>query len=81
MITLGIWTLATHHFTPEFGNLSDPSVFIGEEQVMVGNGKSIRISHIGDAVIHSLVRPILLKHSLVRPSNLITTYECHQTLF
>ena len=23
---------ATHHFTPKFGNLIDPCVFIGEEQ-------------------------------------------------
>ena len=26
---------ATHQFTLEFGNLSDPSMFTGEEQVMV----------------------------------------------
>ena len=45
---------ATHHFTPEFGNLTDPCVLTGDEQAMVGNGKSIRISHIGNAMISSL---------------------------
>ena len=34
---------------------------------MVGNGKSIGISHIGNAVIHSSMRPILLKHVLHTP--------------
>ena len=58
---------ATHYFTPKFGNLSDPSLFTGEEQVMVGNGKSIGISHIDNAVIHSSMRPILLKHVLHTP--------------
>ena len=34
---------------------------------MVGNGKSIGISHIGNAMISSLVKPIHLKHILHTP--------------
>ena len=34
---------------------------------MVGNGKSIGISHIGNVVIHRFVRPILLKHVFHTP--------------
>ena len=55
---------ATHHFTPKFGNLIDPCVFISEQQTMVGNGKSIGISHIGNAMIFSPLKPIHLKHVL-----------------
>ena len=55
---------ATHHFTPKFGNLIDPCVFTGEEQAMVGDGKSIGISRIGNAKISSLMKLIHLKHVL-----------------
>ena len=58
---------ATHHFTPKFGNLTDSCVFIGDEQALVGNGKLIGISHIGNAMISSPVKLIHLKHVLHIP--------------
>ena len=45
----------THCFTLEFDNLTDLCVLTGEEQDIVGNGKSIGISHIGNVMISSLV--------------------------
>ena len=58
---------ATHHFTPEFGNLTDTCVFTVDEQAMVGNGKLITISHIGNAMISSPMKPIHLKYVLHTP--------------
>ena len=53
---------ATHHFTPEFGNMIDATIFEGSEQTMVGNGKFIDISHIGNVMLSSLVKSIHLNH-------------------
>ena len=58
---------ATHHFTPEFGQLQDPSTYCGDAQAMVGNGKHIDISHIGHVLISTPVRPIKLQNVLHTP--------------
>ena len=58
---------ATHHFTPEFGQLQDPSTYCGDAQAMVGNGKHIDISHIGHVLISTPVRPIKLHNVLHTP--------------
>ena len=60
-------SVATHHFTPEFGQLQDPSTSCGDAQVMVGNGKHIGISHIGHVSIPSSIKPIILKNVLHTP--------------
>ena len=58
---------ATHHFTPEFGALMDPDAYFGLENSMVGNGKSIGISHIGNVLLPTATKPIHLHHVLHTP--------------
>ena len=58
---------ATHHFTPEFGHLQNPTAYLGDAQVMVGNGKYIGISHGGNILLFAPIKPIHLKNVLHTP--------------
>ena len=53
---------ATHHFTSDLSSRDNPLPFLGDDQVMVGNGKKIDISHIGNVMINSPIKPIKLSH-------------------
>ena len=57
----------THHFTLEFGQLQDPSTYLGDARVMVGNGKNIGISHVGHVHFSMFVKPVHLKNVLHTP--------------
>ncbi|RVW25418.1 Retrovirus-related Pol polyprotein from transposon RE1 [Vitis vinifera] len=56
---------ATSHMTSDTEGVDQPAVYSGNERVMVGNGQSLAISHIGS--ISSLVSssPLLLSNVLV----------------
>ena len=58
---------ATHHFTPEFGHMTDAMQYSSGDHALVGNDKQIGISHIGHALLHSSVKPIHLNHVLHTP--------------
>ncbi|KAI9186370.1 hypothetical protein LWI28_016581 [Acer negundo] len=48
---------AAHYFTPEFGHLMDQMEFTRNEHAMVGNDKSIGISHIGNPASQISAKP------------------------
>ena len=58
---------ATSHMTSDTEGVDQPAVYSGNERVMVGNGQSLAISHIGS--ISSLVSssPLLLSNVLAVP--------------
>ena len=58
---------ATSHMTSDTEGVDQPTVYSGNERVMVGNGQSLAISHTGS--ISSLVpsSPLLLSNVLVVP--------------
>ena len=59
----------THHFTPDYNVLEGATPFGGQEQVTVGNGKSLTISHIGHAKLPAMHSSSLtLKHILHTPA-------------
>ena len=58
---------ATHYLTPDLSSMSSPIPFHGNENVMVGNGKTINISHIGNISIPTHSRFLKLKHVLHTP--------------
>ena len=64
---------ATHHFTPELGQLQDPSTYCGDAQLMVGNGKHINISQIRHVLFPTLVKLIQLR-------NVVHTHEISKQL-
>ena len=60
---------ATHHFTPDISMIQNPTPFIGNEQVMVGNGKKIPISHSGNSLLSfSSSSPLKLNDILYAPT-------------
>ena len=58
---------ATHHFTPDITMIQYPSAYQGNEQVIVGNGKKLSISHVGHAYLPSKHKSLLLKNVLHTP--------------
>lgn len=57
-----------HHFTPDLSALDNLMPFLGDDQVMVGNGKSIDISHFGNFMINSPIKPIKLDRVFHTPA-------------
>ena len=51
---------ATHHFTLDINVLDTVTPFSGSEQVTVGNGKQLCISHLGTAKLPSSYSPPVL---------------------
>ena len=69
---------ASSHVTPEFQNLMNSSTYHGADQLHVGNGQGLNISHISNSNIilsHSSSRTLRLHDLLYVPSitkNLVT---------
>ncbi|MDV3146689.1 MAG: reverse transcriptase domain-containing protein, partial [Sweet potato little leaf phytoplasma] len=59
---------ATHHMTPDASSLCNLMPYHGGEQVTIGNGKHLPITHIGSSSIFSVSKPILLNSVLYTPS-------------
>ena len=55
---------ATHHFTPDVNMIQSPTTFQGTDQVMVGNGKKLPISHIGNSILRTSSSSLFLKNIL-----------------
>ncbi|CAA7049102.1 unnamed protein product [Microthlaspi erraticum] len=69
---------ATHHITSDLANLSLHQPYTGGEEVVVGNGSSLPITHTGSALFSSSSRPLHLNHILYVPAirkNLISVYK------
>lgn len=63
---------ATNHITTDLNNLSLQHDYKGKENIIVGNGQSLSISHTGSSLISSLEKPLLLNNILYDPE--ITNY-------
>ncbi|CAA7051267.1 unnamed protein product [Microthlaspi erraticum] len=71
-------TGATHHITSDLANLSLHQPYNGGEEVLVGNGNSLPISHTGFASIPLLAKTLSLNNVLCVPQitkNLISVYR------
>ena len=60
----GTWILEQHHLTLYLSSISSPIPFQGNENVMVGNAKTINISHIGNISIPTHSKFWKLRHVL-----------------
>ena len=59
---------ATHHITPDYNMLLNPSVYNGPDKVYVGNGEGLHISTLGLAILPNPSRPLHLNHVLHVPT-------------
>lgn len=69
---------ATHHITSDLQNLSMQSEYAGSEDVIVGNGNGISISHIGSSTVDSPSTSFTLDNILCAPlikKNLISVSQ------
>ncbi|CAA7024026.1 unnamed protein product [Microthlaspi erraticum] len=69
---------ATHHIASDLANLSLHQPYTGGEEVVVGNGSALPISHTGSTLLTSSTRPLHLNNILYVPSiqkNLISVYK------
>lgn len=60
-------TGATDHITNELDRLAVRERYNGNEQVQVGNGAGLKISHIGHSTINTAARPLFLRNILHVP--------------
>ncbi|KAH0636165.1 hypothetical protein KY290_038324 [Solanum tuberosum] len=73
---------ATHHMVQTTGNLDNPTLFKGSDSVMVGDGKRLQITHVGNKEIGTNLRlkDVLvvpkLKKKLLSVSKLASDNEC-----
>ena len=44
---------ATNHITPDIHNLMNKTEFVGQDKIMMGNGTSLNIKHIGQSSFQS----------------------------
>ncbi|KAH0635920.1 hypothetical protein KY285_035606 [Solanum tuberosum] len=69
---------ASHHVTQDLQNLSLHSKYDGSEDVMLGDGKSHKITHTGSTLLPSSSTPLNLSNVLCVPhmkKNLISVYK------
>lgn len=52
LIRISIDTEASAHTTNEAGNLTNLTPYTGSDHVMIGDGSSLHISHVGDYVTY-----------------------------
>lgn len=60
-------TGATQHMTSDNGKLIHCQPYHGSDKIMVGNGHKLKITHIGDTVLHTDKNSVKLKNVLVVP--------------
>ena len=58
---------ASHHITPNLSDIQDPSVYSRSDQLYVGNGQGIQITHTSKAYLHNQNNIFKLKDILHVP--------------
>jgi len=69
---------ASHNITGDLINLSVHSEYNGTDEVVIGDGSGLRVSHIGSLVFHSPTRDFQLNDTLCVPSirkNLVSVHH------
>ena len=66
---------ATHHFTHDLSMMQEAMSFQGHDQVMVGNGKTLPISHIGHGTLSTPHSSLHLRNILHTPSLSINLFS------
>ncbi|KAJ0700404.1 putative RNA-directed DNA polymerase [Helianthus annuus] len=61
-------TGATHHATPDLTSLDNSEAYYGNDSLLVGNGNSIPILHIGSSKFHSTLKTFKLSDILHVPA-------------
>ncbi|PKA49930.1 Retrovirus-related Pol polyprotein from transposon TNT 1-94 [Apostasia shenzhenica] len=59
---------ASHHVTPDYTILNNPTPYMSADTVQIGNGTGLRITNLGDTHLPSLSRHLHLKNILHVPS-------------
>ena len=67
---------ATYHITANLNNLSLQQDYKRKEKIVVGNGHSLPISHIGSSLIASTEKPLLLNNILYAPQITKNLLKC-----
>ena len=69
---------ASHHITTDLQNLAHHLPYTGTNDVMIGDGKSLRITHLGSSELQSSTHPFKLTNILCVPDikrNLLSIYQ------
>ncbi|WZZ66822.1 hypothetical protein YC2023_078192 [Brassica napus] len=75
------WVLdsgATHHITSDLNNLSLHQPYTGGEEVLIGDGSGLQITHTGSVSLPTNLKPLSLKNILLVPNihkNLLSVYK------
>ena len=73
---------ASHHMTSDLGNLSLHAPYNGGDDVILGDGSGLQISHTGSFSLPSYTQPLFLNNVLYVPSldkNLISVFQLCST--
>ena len=69
---------ASHYITADLQNLAHHLPYTGTDDVMIGDGKSLQITHLGSSTLHSSTHSFKLKNILCVPDikrNLLSIYQ------
>ncbi|KAF3648741.1 hypothetical protein FXO38_18039 [Capsicum annuum] len=58
---------ATHHLTNDMQNMVVRGEYMGNDQIHIGNGTGLTISHFGNAILPIVSRPLHLSNVLLVP--------------
>jgi histone deacetylase 1/2 len=75
-------TGASHHISQDLQQLTLANSYPGADQVTVGDGTGLKITHTGNSIIHTSVKPLHLKQVLCVPkiqSNLLSVSKLCQS--
>ncbi|KAI5422825.1 hypothetical protein KIW84_046014 [Lathyrus oleraceus] len=75
-------TGASHHISQDLQQLTLANSYPGADQVVVGDGTGLKITHTGNSIIHTPVKPLYLKQVLCVPkiqSNLLSVSKLCQS--
>lgn len=67
-------TRASHHISQDLQQLTLANSYPGADQVVVGDGTCLKITHTGNSIIHTPVKPLYLKQVLCVPKTSLIYY-------
>lgn len=73
---------ASHHVTQDLQQLTLANPYPGSDQVMVGDGTGMNITHIGNTSLHTPIKPLILNQVFRVPniqSSLLSVSKLCQT--